>query len=112
MSTKHTPGPWEWHTYPAGCYLASSKRHKTHARTPLKGVDVIVGIDVKDDQSNASELSADAHLIRTAPELLAALRAFTDEYEATFAEDYEGTPLHDHYKQAKATIAKATKTAP
>ncbi len=69
MTTNYTPGPWEFHVYSGGCTIVS--KHDVpgkQVRDSLKGVSVTVDAQIRDDQSNLHEASADARLIATAPD--------------------------------------------
>ena len=67
MSTKHTPGPWDWHgPYRTGAYKVSAL-----------AADGSQTIDVMIDRSEDN--SANARLIAAAPDLFAALRT-ADEW--------------------------------
>ena len=103
MTTKHTPGPWEFRVYSDGCTIVS--KHDAPGRSVrdwLKGVSVKVDVEINDDQSNASMASPDARLIAAAPDLLTALQAVQPYFEG------EHHPDHPHCVQLRAAIAKAT----
>jgi hypothetical protein len=73
---KHTPGPWEFRIYARGCTIVSTHDEPgISVRAALKGVSVLVDAMVRDDQSNAHEVSPDARLIAAAPDLLEACEA-------------------------------------
>lgn len=89
MTTKHTPGPWNWHgPYMGGAYKASGLNEQD-----LTMVDIYITGD------NAH---SDACLIAAAPELLAALERFIDPRELTTHE-----AQRNRLDQARAALSRA-----
>lgn len=96
MSTQHTPGPWyiEKRTDMEGYWITIP--------API-GRKVIAEIDTGFDEPWDSQQHANARLIATAPELLAALRLIAD----THASDGALMTSAARQKIARAAIAKA-----
>ena len=93
-----TSGPWEFRVYSHGCIVVSAHNEPGRStRAWLKGVEVRVDADIADDQSNATDASPDALLIRAAPSMFEVLVELADHPK-----------LHrEEIEMIQATIAKA-----
>lgn len=105
--TKHTPGPW---SYRNG-YSTNGELHvrgedcRTIGFAPL--AKVLGDVRLVDEETRA----ANARLIASAPELLAALQSFVVEYVAMVNSGdcgFWNPEDEDKVKAARAAIAKAT----
>lgn len=97
MQTNHTPGPW----------FADSSFVGSHSIDRF-----FIKCNSKDLPNGVAEAEANARLIATAPDLLAALQTCARAYEDSVPADQKwtlGTNLApDWYKFARAAIARAT----
>jgi hypothetical protein len=97
--SKHTPGPWARDRY--GTIKAG------HDTVRVNGVSLPCG----GRPTDFDEVEANSNLVAAAPELLAALKVFTDFPADVFEGDHDGrytmtVQLHD-MRNARAAIAKA-----
>lgn len=88
----HTPAPWT---------LNSARSTRVDLIDNAKGhaIGEIVWVDVRNP--------ADARLIAAAPDLLAALEAFTETMEGLPASDETSLRVWDRYHEAKQAIQQA-----
>jgi hypothetical protein len=101
MKTKHTAGPWKFHASQA---TEDTYHHYVQGRAVSDGrtVDIALIYPIDDDGQKGAESEANALLIATAPELLAALIELC-------ADKYLSDPINtDRMKNARAAIQKAT----
>ena len=101
MSAKHTPGPWEVNRWNWPMEM-SGRFHRVlnHERFPTAFIPAWSEPDPGEvDGSEGAQ--ANARLIASAPDLLAAL-------QSVLANSLDSQGLADAHKQARAAIAKAT----
>ena len=108
MNTKHTPGPW-------AAYLSRhSPQSKPHRFRIEAGQDCVAVSAKYGEDSGAIHdrdiMAANAALIASAPELLAALEAIISGWDSpTYGDDAAKIDhCFDAIEQARAAIAKAT----
>ena len=95
-STQHTPGPWAYSPLPDESVI--SHHNGAPYAIDAEGYRLIArGCD------QGGETIANAHLIASAPDLLAALQAIVLTYEY----ECKGASLNPALADAKAAIAKA-----
>ncbi len=93
MSSKHTPGPWNW------AKSDINGRYSIYRNGPLAYCGDTTAVD--------GDGEANARLIAAAPDLLVALQSFDD----AFSHYCDGDPSPEEWaalKAARAAIAKAT----
>lgn len=100
--TKHTPGPW--------CCNVPPRKFPIYTENKRTGFTYIA-VTVKDDETTAPEMDANARLISASPELLEALQEALTWMTLLKASDPGITdhgPLSRSIDKAHAAIAKAT----
>lgn len=95
-----TPGPWEWWTSNSFLRLSS--------KATGKDGDVIDSFKMSDGQTSLSVKVDDMHLIAAAPDLLLAMQAIMNNYDAfRIRSGKENEPQNIIMLNARAAIAKA-----
>lgn len=107
VKPSHTPGPWTLETVPTSCGIC-------HKIGPFPWRDgkqnhACVYVDYPGSGPIEAELMANARLIAAAPDLLAALKLFMEQYHTPGDTDREARP---EIKAALAAIKKATPPTP
>lgn len=103
--SKHTNGPWEAYNSQGGVIF---QRWRVASRGKTKGISIPVAIVTNEDAGiPGDEQAANARLIASAPEMLAALRRL--EIAARVREHIMGDPCS--LLAAKAELAAAAKHA-
>lgn len=117
MSAKHTPGEWEAHGL--AVYTKDKREHWLSPISPKASlIAEVCSHDSVDDYFSAKnnnppsfqEAEANARLIASAPELLAALEALLESAICANASQNWATGLNDEpasFDQARAAIRKA-----
>lgn len=111
MSAKHTPGPWQWDGSPCD-YDASNEAPWLVTDAYAVGVEKTLrdGVILKGQIECLNE--SNARLIAAAPDLLEAVRAYVQHFEAHHITNTHGGRDFDftgHIAQlARAAISKAT----
>jgi len=101
--TKHTPGPWTVEAVSDAVRITTRiRRHDLHNRKP-GGVKIILA-RLAPPQIAESETHANARLMATAPDLLAALKALLDHHEEVYGGAHYGSAAQ---QAARDAIAKA-----
>jgi hypothetical protein len=115
--SKHTPGPWwtdnlyyEAHPSNARTDIIAAAKSDKHSGTKVAEAS-FSPTPSEYHVDNRKEAEANARLIASAPDLLAALKVFTDFPADVFEGDHDGrytmtVQLHD-MRNARAAIAKA-----
>jgi hypothetical protein len=95
MSTQHTPGPW---TTDGDAYSGNLDIVAPTGRIAM--------LDCEFSEETEDVLTANAHLIAAAPDLLAALREIVAAVEVGDVDGF--SPSGDWFREAKAALNKAT----
>lgn len=105
MTTQHTPGPWR----PFTRYVMANGRFLAKAFEANDATEHPGFIPAQEPQQTQAEAAANARLIASAPELLAALERLYQmgEWQRTITDEMGATVGHA-YSAARAAIAKAT----
>ncbi|MEY4402893.1 MAG: hypothetical protein RIR91_928 [Verrucomicrobiota bacterium] len=107
MTTQHTPGPWRAETNRSPLTITRELDHLPAAQGGHRQFRDIAEVYVEDKGDGAPEDYANARLIASAPELLAALVTITRQC-GDFAEVQPALDYATIGNIARAAIAKAT----